>query len=122
MRLVVDVKRKSGETKNDIDLLLEFGRDFKVHEWPWDRMPEVLYDPRSLELDSNKRSSMHAKVVVVDEEVALITSANFTTAAQTKNIEVGALVRQPVIAKQLVEHFEALHAHGWLKRLMVGAG
>jgi phosphatidylserine/phosphatidylglycerophosphate/cardiolipin synthase-like enzyme len=44
----------------------------------------------------------------VDRRVAFVTSANFTEAAQTRNIEAGALVRDDGFARRLAEHFEAL--------------
>lgn len=46
---------------------------------------------------------MHAKCVVTDETAAFLTSANFTEAAQERNIEVGLLSREPRIAAALVE-------------------
>jgi phosphatidylserine/phosphatidylglycerophosphate/cardiolipin synthase-like enzyme len=36
---------------------------------------------------------MHAKVIVVDDVAALVTSANFTAAAQRRNIEAGIVLR-----------------------------
>ena len=53
------------------------------------------------------RASLHAKCVVVDKELAFVSSANFTEAAQTKNIEVGVTLRSAAFAKRLAEHFEA---------------
>ena len=79
-------------------------------------MPEVYYDPRSLELIQNKRSSLHAKCIVVDEAVAFVSSANFTEAAQLRNIEVGALIRSGSFAGRLAEHFAALAGAGVLLR------
>jgi phosphatidylserine/phosphatidylglycerophosphate/cardiolipin synthase-like enzyme len=118
VRFVVDIPREFGDTTFGPDLVYRYAANFKSNNWPGSRLPEVLYDPRSLELDPKKRSSMHAKVLVVDKKVALITSANFTQAAQTKNIEVGALVRMGAIATQVVEHFEALEAQGWLRQMV----
>jgi phosphatidylserine/phosphatidylglycerophosphate/cardiolipin synthase-like enzyme len=43
-----------------------------------------------------------------------VTSANFTEAAQTRNIEVGALIRSERFAIRLADHFEALVAAGLL--------
>ena len=98
IRFVVHVPREDGDAAFDADLVRRYATEFRERNWHGEALPEVLCDPRSLELERAKRSSMHAKVIVVDEEVALITSANFTAAAQTKNIEVGALVRQAAIA------------------------
>ena len=48
-------------------------------------------------------------------EQAFVSSANFTGAAQTKNIEVGVNLRHPSFARRLAEHFEALASAGLLK-------
>ena len=87
---------------------------------PGGRLPEVYYDPRSLESDPSRRASLHAKCVVVDEESLFVSSANFTEAAQMRNIEVGVLIRSSVLARQLVEHFESLAGRGTLRPVPLG--
>jgi phosphatidylserine/phosphatidylglycerophosphate/cardiolipin synthase-like enzyme len=66
-------------------------------------------------MEAAKRSCLHAKCVVVDRRVAFVTSANFTEAAQTRNIEVGALIRCERFAARLAVHFETLADAGLLK-------
>jgi len=63
---------------------------------------------RSLLDSRDKLSSLHAKCVVIDRRVALITSANFTEAAQQRNIEAGVIVRYPLFVERLVGYFEGL--------------
>ncbi|HJZ58640.1 MAG TPA: hypothetical protein VKE74_27105 [Gemmataceae bacterium] len=46
-----------------------------------------------------------------------MTSANFTEAAQERNIEAGVVVRSPRFAARLADHFGALADAGMLKRL-----
>jgi phosphatidylserine/phosphatidylglycerophosphate/cardiolipin synthase-like enzyme len=87
---------------------------FRAQEWPGERLPEPYYDPRSLEQEAGTRASLHAKCVVADGRRAFITSANFTRAVQTRNIEVGVLVKSGRLAAQLVARFEALAAAGLL--------
>ena len=70
-------------------------------------------------LDAEKRASLHAKCVVVDRQVAFVSSANFTEAAQERNIEVGVLLRVPALAEQLEWHFQALMEAGVLKGLTI---
>ncbi len=53
---------------------------------------------------------MHAKCIVVDARDLFISSANFTEAAQNRNIEVGILVRSTSLAQNLARHFDALVA------------
>ena len=108
VRMFLDVQRRHGDTTAADELLGEFTERFRKREWPGVRLPAVFYDPRSLVIDTNKRSSLHAKCVVVDRRVALVSSANFTEAAQVRNIEVGVLVHSRNFAEQLAEHFEAL--------------
>ena len=44
----------------------------------------------------------------MDDEQVFVSSANFTQAGQDRNLEVGLLVRSPVIAERLARFFEAL--------------
>lgn len=55
-----------------------------------------------------RRACLHAKCVVVAGQHVYVSSANFTEAAQERNIEVGLLVRSPRLAEQLTTHFDAL--------------
>ena len=80
----------------------------------------MYYDPRSLELDHSNRASLHAKCIVVDDETAFVSSANFTEAAQLKNIEVGVIIKSPHFARHLSQHFDALAAEGVLKPVPLG--
>jgi len=73
-------------------------------------LPEVYYDPRSLDIAAQERSAMHAKCIVVDRQELFISSANFTEAAQNRNIKVGLLVRSASLADNLVRHFDTLVA------------
>ena len=72
---------------------------------------------RLLRLERGPRAALHAKCVVVDDARALVTSANFTEAAQTRNIEAGALVHDAVFAQALRAQFEALVDAGELLRV-----
>ncbi len=87
-------------------------------QWPGARMPEVFYDPRTLRRTVNAATgraqgcSLHAKCVVADGERVLVTSANFTEAAQARNIEVGVTLRDRGLAGSLVSHFESLVSAG----------
>src|SRR5262249_5516895 len=114
VRLFLDVQRHLTDTSLDSEVLARFAHDFRTKEWPGGRRPELFYDPRSLSRDRAKRSSLHAKCVVVDRRVAFVSSANFTEAAQVRNIEVGVLVQSPRFAGQVVEHFEGLATRGLL--------
>ena len=48
---------------------------------------------RSAVLPNGKRVVSHAKFIVIDHEVLLLTSANFSFSAENRNVEFGLLVR-----------------------------
>ena len=116
--LCIDARRQHGDTSIDRDILRRFANEFVRNEWPGNRLPRVYYDPRSLEPVGRTASSMHAKCVVIDGRQALVTSANFTEAAQERNIELGLLVNSPSIACRIEEHFISLIQQGNLERLL----
>ena len=51
---------------------------------------------------------VHAKCAVADRRIAFITSANLTSAAMERNMELGVLVKGGHIPRELHDHFEAL--------------
>ena len=102
------VRRPPGDRSSPSELVRAFAERFVRGEWPGERLPRLYYDPRSLESVPAKRASLHAKCVVVDREQASVSSANFTEAAQTRNIEAGVYLRSPSFAGRLAEHFETL--------------
>ena len=115
--LCLDVRRAPGSTSIDNQIAGQFARNFVEHEWPGQRLPLVYFDPRSLTDQGASRSALHSKCVVIDGKEALVTSANFTEAAQERNMELGLLVRAPEIASQIEEHFHSLIRNGHLERL-----
>jgi phosphatidylserine/phosphatidylglycerophosphate/cardiolipin synthase-like enzyme len=54
----------------------------------------------------------HSKVIIVDSIAAFVTSANLSTAAVEKNLEVGVLLRDAAFASKLRQRFGALHGTG----------
>ena len=115
--LCIDIHRQRGDTSLDREVVRRFANEFVRDEWPGNRLPLVYYDPRSLEPTGKTASSMHAKCVVIDGQEALVTSANFTEAAQERNIEVGLLVDSPAVAQRIEEHFMSLIRSKCLERL-----
>jgi hypothetical protein len=110
----LDIPRKHTDTSLSTEIVRRFAQDFRKKHWPWPQLPKLFYDPRSLSESLDQRSSLHAKCVVVDRRVALITSANFTEAAQHRNIEAGVLVRDPLFVERLAGYFDGLRASGQL--------
>lgn len=113
----LDIQRPYGDTTAPSELVHRFAHRFTSKEWPGNRLPDIYYDPRSLELDATKRACLHAKCIVVDATTALVSSANFTEAAHQRNIEVGVLVRNELLARQLRAHLLSLVASGLVRRL-----
>ena len=64
------------------------------------------------------RAVLHAKCVVIDGRIAFVSSANFTEAAQERNIEVGVLVRSELIAERIINFFTALISTGAVRRAL----
>lgn len=113
----VDVRR-DGNTSIEDAVLLKFKTDFKRKQWPGSRMPEIYYDPRTLELDGEVKSSMHAKCIIVDSQQTLVTSANFTQAAHYRNIEAGVVLNSKEYAISLKSQFFNLVELGLLKKIL----
>ena len=116
----VDVPRRAGDTTSADDIILRYAEEFRNRHWPWKPFPEVYFDPRALHTDSHTRASLHAKVVVVDRVKLFLSSANFTEAAQQRNIEMGILSHAAYLAEQVAAYFEGLRQSGHLLRLPNG--
>jgi len=120
VRMFLDIQRGPGDTTSATQLILRFANRFRSHQWPEDRpLPEVFFDPRSLETDPGQRACLHAKCVVVDERNVFISSANFTEAAQKKNLEIGLLIRSHSLAGQVTGYFEELVPKNLLAQVCV---
>ena len=120
VRMFLDIQRGPGDTTSATQLILRFADRFRSHQWPEDRpLPEVFFDPRSLETDPGQRACLHAKCVIVDERNVFISSANFTEAAQKKNLEIGLLIRSHSLAGQVTGYFEELVAKNLLAQVCV---
>ncbi|MGW3022752.1 DISARM system phospholipase D-like protein DrmC [Streptomyces sp. NPDC001221] len=96
--------RLRGETDGRIAFhALRFHPD--VHLWQWGNA-----ERRG---SGGRRGSMHAKVIAADRSTVLLGSANLTDNAYNDNLEVGAVVRDPIAVGKLVDHFNALmHSEG----------
>ena len=119
--LCLDIHRGSDATVSPL-LVHRFAETFRQRHWPGRRLPELYYFPPALELDHADRASLHAKCVVVDRGRALVTSANFTEAAQQRNIELGLLVQHAPTVARITDYFDGLCTSGALVRCNIGAG
>jgi phosphatidylserine/phosphatidylglycerophosphate/cardiolipin synthase-like enzyme len=117
----INIKSETGEDE-DADVA-DFVGSFAREQWPAGaRLPAIFYDPETLKKKAygQKQTSLHAKCVVVDERWAFITSANFTEAAQARNIEAGVLLDHPGLASALAGRFRALRDAGKMRGMKTG--
>lgn len=114
--LLLNVQRGRRDTTAQDSLARRFASRFWESDWPGSARPSVYYDPRSLEPDG-PAGVLHAKAVVADGEAVLVTSANLTDAALTRNIELGILARHRALAESVSRHFQGLIDNGFLAPL-----
>jgi len=111
--LLLNIRRKWGDTTAADPLIREFADRFWASDWPGASRPAVFFYRRALDTDG-PGAVLHAKAVVVDESVVFVTSANLTEAALDRNIELGLLVRDRALASSTVSHFQTLIDRGLL--------
>ena len=104
------------ERRPESVLLREFAEGFRK-AWGGAALPQVFHDPRALEASKGPRACLHAKCVIVDGRSALVSSANFSEAAQERNIEAGVVIEDEVFARDLGAQFESLVRAGLLVRV-----
>jgi PLD-like domain len=104
----LNIGRPFGDTSLEGEIVRRFLQEFRTKHWPWPNLPEIWYDPRALAESPSDRASLHAKCVIVDRKAAIITSANFTEAAQRRNIEVGVIVRHEPTIRRLTDYLSSL--------------
>lgn len=114
--LLLNIQRKRGDTTALDQVVRRFADRFWSTDWPGASRPHVYYDPRSLAVDG-PTGVLHAKAVVVDDEVLFVTSANLTEAALDRNIELGLLVRDRALALSASAYFRTLIERGMLSPL-----
>jgi phosphatidylserine/phosphatidylglycerophosphate/cardiolipin synthase-like enzyme len=117
VKFFLNIARPEGDSTSSEILVARFKQRFKDKQWPVGyRLPEVFFDPRSVEDHKSVRSSLHAKCIVVDSLQVFVSSANFTEAAQERNIEVGLKIESEWLAGGITAHFRRLHEHGLVAR------
>lgn len=79
-----------------------------LYTWPAELRPET---------GNGKRASLHVKCAVADGERLLVSSANLTEYAFTKNMELGLLVEGGDVPRRVQAHLDALLASGVLRPL-----
>ncbi|WP_338463087.1 DISARM system phospholipase D-like protein DrmC (plasmid) [Synechococcus elongatus IITB7] len=97
-------------TQKDIPLTQATIQDWFIKTiWPWTARPKVYVDQRCL--GAGRGTGVHhAKCVIADRSIALVTSANWSEAAQQLNLEAGWLTTASERAQLLQRQFEDLIA------------
>jgi phosphatidylserine/phosphatidylglycerophosphate/cardiolipin synthase-like enzyme len=114
VKLIVNIERHIGDMSERATLVRQFTDRFIQKEWPGQRLPEVYFDPRALlPVGTPGRAVMHAKCVVIDDFWVLVTSANFTEAAQLRNVEAGVKLGNAHLAKGIITQFTTLIARSF---------
>jgi phosphatidylserine/phosphatidylglycerophosphate/cardiolipin synthase-like enzyme len=115
VRMFLDIGHETtGAGSTPAETIARFVRRFKDQHWPaGSRLPEIFYDTRTPE----GRSVLHSKCILVDGDELFVSSANFTDAAQNRNVEMGLLVRSRSIAEQALRFFDSLVRSGHCRRV-----
>jgi|SRR5579883_235562 len=117
VRMFLDIHRKNDDNAEDAEIVSKFRERFLRYEWPSQTcIPAVFYYPPSLNKVATERAVLHAKVVVVDRQQVFVSSANFTEAAQKRNIEVGLLLKSTALSHSILSYFETLVSEGIMKQ------
>ncbi len=74
------------------------------------------WNPKSKN-DGASKGAVHAKCAVADGKLAFVTSANLTSAAMERNLELGVLVRGGKLPDELHRHLDALVATGIVEKV-----
>lgn len=107
VRMLLDIGEGNGQSEEAA--VRRFLDDFRRWHWPEGKdLPEIWYDPLSLLPHGDHRAVAHAKCVVADERRLFVSSANFTEAAQSRNLEAGVLVDSTTLSARMVQFLEGL--------------
>lgn len=87
-------------------------QDFLNANWPFGPPYPKLYCDRRALAPGPPWSSLHAKCVAIDGKRAFVSSANFTTRAQDRNIEAGVLLHDATFAAHLDRQWLSLIKDG----------
>ncbi|MBK6692737.1 MAG: phospholipase [Myxococcales bacterium] len=118
--MFIDIDEKTDDPAQGDAFATAFVDRWFREVWPQGApRPDVYWDPRTAirgDVPGHEWATLHAKCVVVDDERALVTSANFTDRGQTRNIEAGVLIADPVFAEQLAGQWRLLVSEGLVRR------
>lgn len=106
--LETDIERGGKVSVDSIDTMRKLVPSASLHVWK--------ADGRSTGFGSAS-GAVHAKCAVADMDMAFITSANLSSAAMERNMELGILVRGGHLPDELARHLDALTATGIIEKI-----
>ncbi len=110
IRLILEFE-ESSEGQLSYDALRAFPTALvqvsEIYQWPVEKRERN---------QAGRPGKLHAKVAIVDD-IALVSSANLTDDAFTRNFEIGLLVKNPEFLTTAKTYFDSLIAVGTLSRL-----
>jgi hypothetical protein len=113
VRLFLNLSPRGEDTRADSERLSGYASEFLERHWPSvRRFPEIYYDRRGLRTPLDEPVSFRAKCIIRDRKELFVSSANFTEAAQNRNIEMGVLLASPVLADQALGFLDDLVREG----------
>ena len=92
-----------------------FARNIGLTIEPCRRRTSIPNPSRSTQ---NRGLSPTLKCIVIDGRPAFVSSTIFTEAVEARNIEVGVLMRSPIVAERLVAFFSGLISTAVAKRVL----
>jgi phosphatidylserine/phosphatidylglycerophosphate/cardiolipin synthase-like enzyme len=114
--LFIDVEQATHSVADPLAAAQRQLQAFIAANWPFGPpFPELYCDRRALR-PGPPWSSLHAKCVAVDGKRAFLSSANFTSRGQERNIEAGALIHDATFAAQLERQWLGLIKAGLVLR------
>lgn len=96
-------------TQDSIKLMKSLFPSANIYSWSKKSNPST----------EHSAGAIHAKCAIADSELAFITSANLTTAAMERNIELGALIRGGRIPGELNKHLFSLINAGIFEKIKI---
>jgi phosphatidylserine/phosphatidylglycerophosphate/cardiolipin synthase-like enzyme len=108
IKILMNLSQDNAAIGSEHELVSRRREEFFRYNWPWQKKPEIYYDPRAVNSNNSEKAVLHAKCIIRDTTELYIGSANFSEAAHSRNIEAGVLINSVDLAKKLERHFLGL--------------
>ena len=109
INLLLESSSKDGGrvSQDSIKMMLRLFPSASIYSW----------SEKSKSTATQSLGAIHAKCAVADGELAFVTSANLTTTAMERNIELGVLIRGGNLPLELGKHLQSLLTAGVFEKL-----